>query len=380
MSVPAELAPSGRLLRGCSTVSVAAALGACVAIGVLLAPGTASAATGSPAAAVQLSDDSGGTPLFQGSQGLVPGQTVVKCVAVDARIGPHADPHDVTVGASGVAGDLAQFLDLTIQVGTGGHFGDCTGFSGTEIYAGTLADLSGRGGGRGVATGWRPTTNQQRTFRFSMMVADRASASGTAAQGTLLWSLLDTGVLPAAPPLPTPPAGTIPGSPATAGIAPLPSQGRGAPSPATGNTGSGSRAGTDSTRSGGTPGAGTPGAGTSTRSSGSADLSGHRLSPERSAEGLTVPGQPGPTGSRGDGVRSRDVPSVLTKLISTVWMLASHAAYPLLIALLIALFLVIQHRLDANEPKLAEADVTSDRDLVFPHASTHRSRFSGVRR
>jgi hypothetical protein len=51
-----------------------------------------------------------------------------------------AAPADVRLSADG-QGSLAKYLDLTIEIGDGGGFGDCTGFSGAPVYSGTLDDL-----------------------------------------------------------------------------------------------------------------------------------------------------------------------------------------------------------------------------------------------
>lgn len=350
-------------LRGRSTTLVAAAVAMLAAVSFLvLLPQDAHAADGS--GRVSLSDDSGGASLFTGSTGLVPNRAVSKCVNIAATIGSGADPQDIAIGAAGVSGDLAQYLGVTVEVGTGAHYGDCSGFTGSQVYAGTLADLSGRGGGRGVATGWQPTSSQQRSFRFTMVVADSQKALGTKATGTLDWSLVDVGVLPEVQPLPVlpvPAPGPVESGFPNQGVdaAPLPLDSpQPAPAAAAPLT---STAPVPGTKTGAEPALkpATTAAPTSPKRTKS---QGQQFTP---LSKFVVPQPPGKTDGQGKFTPKSIIPSLGKKLASTVGMLASHVSYPALIAVLIGAFLIIQHKLDSSEPKLAQADVVADRDLVF---------------
>src|SRR5690349_22164669 len=143
-----------------------------------------------PAAAagsVSLFDDSGGTPLFNGAV-LAPGHPQTGCVSVSAA---GVTPTDaVVLSAEGVAGSLAQYLSVSVEVGSGGHLGDCTGWvadPAVPIWSGHLGDLV-----PGVVTGWYPSASATRTFRFTVQVDDVAAASGTTAGGQFVWQLATT--------------------------------------------------------------------------------------------------------------------------------------------------------------------------------------------
>src|SRR3954453_8577022 len=92
-------------------------------------PFVAAVAAVPPAAAagsVSLFDDSGGTPLFNGAV-LAPGHPQTGCVSVSAA---GAAPTDaVVLSASGVSGSLAQYLSVSVEVGLGGHLGNCAGWA-----------------------------------------------------------------------------------------------------------------------------------------------------------------------------------------------------------------------------------------------------------
>ena len=143
-----------------------------------------------PAAAagsVSLFDDSGGTPLFNGSV-LAPGHPQTGCVSVSAAGATRTD--SVVLSATGVAGSLAQYLSVSVQVGSGGHLGDCTGWvadPAVPTWSGHLGDLT-----PGVVTGWYPRTSSTRTFRFTVQVDDVGAASGTTAGGQFVWQLTTT--------------------------------------------------------------------------------------------------------------------------------------------------------------------------------------------
>jgi hypothetical protein len=85
---------------------------------------------------IALADDTNGAALFTLSN-LAPDATVNRCMTI-AYAG--AAPADVRLSADG-QGSLAKYLDLTIEIGDGGGFGDCSGFTGAPVYSGTLDDL-----------------------------------------------------------------------------------------------------------------------------------------------------------------------------------------------------------------------------------------------
>jgi hypothetical protein len=62
----------------------------------------------------------------------------------------------VQLAAANVTGGLTDDLAITVDRGTSGRYGDCTGFTGSRIYTGTLTSLAAVPAG--VATGWQPRT------------------------------------------------------------------------------------------------------------------------------------------------------------------------------------------------------------------------------
>lgn len=102
-----------------------------------------------------------------------PGQTEVDCLVVTYQ-GSIPDPSRVSVYSGGYtdSGDFATYLNLTIEEGNGGSFGDCTGFSSTNTIesGGTLADFgtahTNYANGAGI---WDPSgTPESVTYRITV--------------------------------------------------------------------------------------------------------------------------------------------------------------------------------------------------------------------
>jgi|FLYL01.1.fsa_nt_gi hypothetical protein len=140
---------------------------------------------------VELVDDDAGSALFN-ITGMIPGQSETACIEVTYQ-GSVPDPGLVVLYSGGFAdsGTLAQTLQLAVEQGTGGEFGDCTGFSGSQIFSGTLADfdVTHTGYGNGVGT-WNPSsTPESRTYRFTITLPSTADNS---AQGQSITDLVFT--------------------------------------------------------------------------------------------------------------------------------------------------------------------------------------------
>jgi hypothetical protein len=86
------------------------------------------------ASSVVLDNDATG-PLMTAAA-LVPGQLPPQCVQISYQ-GANADDQIGLFAA--VSGALTDYLQVQIDEGAGGVYGDCTGFAGTTIFAGTLA-------------------------------------------------------------------------------------------------------------------------------------------------------------------------------------------------------------------------------------------------
>lgn len=146
--------------------------------------------TEEPAEVVELTDSDEGTAMFAGGTPLAPGTDREKCIEVTYTGNDDVGP--VLLYAASTSGDLAPYLDLTVDVGRAadGTFGGCSGFtpSGT-VYDGTLAAFAAAhhdySSGR---TTWEPSgTAERRTFRFRVAVQDVAAAAGRSATFGFTW-------------------------------------------------------------------------------------------------------------------------------------------------------------------------------------------------
>jgi hypothetical protein len=360
---------------------------------VLLAAVTGVLAAVQPAAAsgsVSLFDDDGGSALFTGTL-LAPGRTQTGCVSVDASGADPAD--DVVLSADTLVGAVIPYLTVTVDVGTGGHMGDCTGFAVDPLipqWSGRLSALA-----TGVSTGWHPAQAGTRTFRFTVAVDDNQAAAGISGSGRFVWQLTTT------PPPPPPPPPPSPSPSASPSPSPSPSPSR-SPSPtvrptpdptpttdptqqpvppSTQPTGDPEPVPTSSDAGPTTPPspaapqasptppsspAGTP---TSTPS-GSPTL---HLGAGGTGGGDTGGG--GNTRTQGGGRRADVVLGVplpalketARRLGDAALHIAQEPQYPLGVGALVFVFLLIQDLIDRRDPKLAAARVTSrDGSLLFP--------------
>jgi hypothetical protein len=335
---------------------VAAALGA-----VLLAfpgwvPNTLEP-TASVLATVALTDDDGDAALFS-SAALRPGRTEQACLTVTAGAASTGPVFlEARIGDAG----LAPYLEVAVESGTGGRFGDCTGFvpEGTA-FTGTLEQLGVPGG---VDTGWQPAAAGSRTFRITAGVADDNAAQGTTASATLVWGVTDaatpaptTAPPTTAPPTTAPPT-TAPPTTAPPTTAPTPVPG---PDPTTQPAPSGDDA-TPSASPSGTPD-GTPQVGPDASPEVSPEAS-PDVSPDPgrgSGAGVSPGGTPG-TGT-GDGEQAR---SLTQRFLLTARGLAEHSGFPVLLLAAVFLFFALQNRLDSRDPKLALAPMYPHPTLPF---------------
>ncbi|OII04093.1 hypothetical protein [Curtobacterium sp. MCBA15_008] len=141
------------------------------------------------AGSVALTDDDNNTALFNAT-GLKPGSTGANCITVTST-----GSLPSTVKLYGTNASATKALDanmtLTVEQGTGGGFGSCTGFtpattSGT-LYSGLLSNFTAANFASGLGT-WAPTgtASESRVYRFTYTVSSTAPNSvqgGTAALG-----------------------------------------------------------------------------------------------------------------------------------------------------------------------------------------------------
>jgi hypothetical protein len=386
-------------LLAIATVAAAAATG-------VLPRGTSGRQAVSAAGSITLTTDDGGAPLFT-IPATAPGHTSTRCVRVDYA-GPDGVPVKLSA-ADDTVGNLGSYIDIAIDAGTGGGYGDCAGFSGQRIFTGTLAQLEAdhpdNASGLSAFVGSSTTPNQ--TFRFTVTVHDDNAAQGRTAGATLAWTAVDDGAsatpstggstpvatTDAAPP----PAGPTATTPSTA-TTPVPTTTT-TKSPRTDPTPSDDSlpttpqpaASSDVTPAAASP---TPGVGASgTPSAAAPVVAGGTSSPgggsgtkHASARG-TAKAKPTPTnglhrapsgGPAGD--TSNDGPALLRhifgkRVAKTVGAIAhavsqaagpvaERSAFPAALLAAMVLFLFFQDAIDRRDPKLALAPMRSD-DLPF---------------
>jgi hypothetical protein len=143
-----------------------------------------------PVETIELTDSDSGSAMFSDGTTLAPGDPLDRCIEVTYEGGAGAGP--VFLYAAATSGDLAPYLDLTIEVGEDapGAFGTCEGFlpSGS-VYEGTLAEFAAAH--PEYATGlptWAPEgSGDARSFRFNVSVHDDPDASGRSVSFGFTW-------------------------------------------------------------------------------------------------------------------------------------------------------------------------------------------------
>ena len=144
---------------------------------------------------VALADDDSNTAAFTATN-LKPGSTGTKCIAVTST-GTLASAVKLYATNPTTTKNLAAHIDLKVTQGTGGSFGDCTGYTklpgGADLYTGTLDQLGKTATGYTTGLGdWTPAggkTSESRTYQITYTVNAQApdtTQGGTAAVG-LTW-------------------------------------------------------------------------------------------------------------------------------------------------------------------------------------------------
>lgn len=196
--------PSARVVRNAKWVAVPVAL---LASGLVVATSSYSAfsaTTSNPtnnwsAGIVNLTDDDANVAMFTATK-LKPGDTGTKCIAVTSTGNV---PALVKLYGTNPArtNALDTYLKLKVQQGSGGSFGDCTGFTlaatGSSVFDGTLAGFGTaatsypNGLDNWATTG---TASESRTYKFTYTVdtATPNSAQGGTASIGFTWESQNT--------------------------------------------------------------------------------------------------------------------------------------------------------------------------------------------
>ena len=139
------------------------------------------------AGTVLLTDDDAGSAMFIVSD-MAPLATVTECIVV--TYSGSLLPADVNLyGVSGGTG-LDVYLDVTVEEGSGGIFGNCAGFTPTStIFTGTLTSFAATHTNFATGAGaWNPAANpESRTYRFTVTLQDNNLAQGLNATATFTW-------------------------------------------------------------------------------------------------------------------------------------------------------------------------------------------------
>ena len=123
--------------------------------------------------AVSLADDDTDRSLFD-VPAMVPGQRYENCITVTYTGMQSGAAIEVAARA---AGELASGMHLTLDVGRGGGFGSCDGFTAERaLYEGGVETFANEHGpGRGLETFTPAGPGDSRTFRFGFQLSPDAS-------------------------------------------------------------------------------------------------------------------------------------------------------------------------------------------------------------
>jgi len=150
------------------------------------------------ASSLGLTNDSTG-PMFALTN-ITPGSTGSRCLKVSSTgTVPSAVKLYTALGAS-VTNDISQYINLTIQLGTGGTYASCSSFASTATeYTGTLAALtsSNTGYSTGLPAGSLTGTSLPETLTYQISWTFSSTAPSTAQGGsapnvTLTWEAQNT--------------------------------------------------------------------------------------------------------------------------------------------------------------------------------------------
>ena len=152
---------------------------------------TENAANSVSTGTVVLTDDDSGVAMFNNITNLGPLDVRSHCIVVEYS--GSLNPAAIRLYSAGApTGTLASYLNLSIDMGTGGTFADCTGFtSSSTLYTGTLDGFATTypDYANGLTT-WDPAgPTETRTFKFTLTVQDVAAAAGKTAGFGFTWEV-----------------------------------------------------------------------------------------------------------------------------------------------------------------------------------------------
>jgi len=309
--------------------------------------------TATNVAPAELSSDDGGAALFQLAD-LAPGKAESRCIAVSYD-GPGRA--DIRLLGSAAGGGLRDFLRLRVEAGSGGRFGDCSGFAGAPLFDGSLAEFVGRhhdydSGLLALA----PAQTGSTTYRLRIALDDDAAPQAGTATASFAWEAGRDTPIAVAPlrALPQPGGADADASPSPASPSPR-------PVPDAGDR----------------PARGIPDSGRATPSSAPSPVAADpstRAQPRRDRSRPPGPTQrPAPSVTAGEAPRearrsppeSGRVSRLIKAIAKLVVPVVQRTAFPLILLIVAGLFLLVQDRIDRRDPKLAHAPLHARPDLPF---------------
>lgn len=133
------------------------------------------------AGTVTLVDDDQGRALLD-LQDMAPGRPIERCI--DVEYGGTVLPVEVTLAVEST-GDIADYVRIRVEQGTGGGFDSCDGFVGAQVvHDGTLGELD-RAGALDVGTIRNAAASI--SFRFTLDLVDDAAAAGRSGSVDFVW-------------------------------------------------------------------------------------------------------------------------------------------------------------------------------------------------
>jgi len=150
-------------------------------------PGAAEASeTAARKSPVEVTRDGGEAPMFD-MPAMAPGRTIENCIVV--TYGGTMRSVQVSLFGSVLGNGLADYLDLEIEVGAGGSFGDCDGFIASDtLFAGTLSDFGRSHANFADGLQWSPTEpGVALTYRFTATLQNDNAAQGKHASVSVIW-------------------------------------------------------------------------------------------------------------------------------------------------------------------------------------------------
>ena len=288
-----------------------------------------------------LTDDDGGSPLFE-VPALAPGERLQRCIRVRYR-----GDADASVGLTAdVAGPLADHTSVMVEAGRGGGFGSCDGFDGEVVFRGTFARAES---GLADARRWQARSDEAHTYRFTVAASDTLPEAPSRFSADIAWRATggDDASRPPEPPTTPPNDGAPAGDPPGPAPPPDPPPGETPANPpppeptrdASGSTPPGSRAKRHASR---------------------ADPGG------REAQGgVRTPGLDAGTNDDDKGGVGQTVQRALDAAARAAVEAAKRGTFPLLLLGAMLLFIAVQNRIDARDPKLALAPIFDTPDVPF---------------